>query len=112
LRATLGLEQPYTSEEIDRLIQLLEVPMSHVPRIQQGRHRYWLLKYLEQHTGDKEEAIVLKKQRNHYQILLSNYMIECDLPISGGFVLKPEDLIQVTIQNVRAREEQIVVYIG
>ena len=112
LRATLGLEQPYTSEEIDRLIQLLELPMSHVPRIQQGRHRYWLLKYLEQHTGDKEEAIVLKKQRNHYQILLSNYMIECDLPISGGFVLKPEDLIQVTIQNVRAREEQIVVYIG
>ncbi|MGD8661281.1 MAG: RNB domain-containing ribonuclease [Desulfobacterales bacterium] len=112
LRATLGLEQPYTSEEIDRLIQLLEVPMSHVPRIQHGRHRYWLLKYLEQHIGEKEEAIVLKKHRNHYQILLTNYMIECDLPISGGFVLKPEDLIQVTIQNVRAREEQIVVYIG
>jgi exoribonuclease-2 len=112
MRAALGLEQPYTSEEIDRLIQLLEVPMSQVPRIQSGRHRYWLLKYLEQRIGEKEEAIVLKKQRNHYQILLSNYMIECDLPISGGFVLKPEDLIQVTIQNVRAREDQIVVYIG
>ena len=112
IRAALGLEQPYTSEEIDRLIQLLEVPMSHVPRIQSGRHRYWLLKYLEQRIGEKEEAIVLKKQRNCYQILLSNYMIECDLPISGGFVLKPEDLIQVTIQNVRARDAQIVVYIG
>jgi exoribonuclease-2 len=112
IRAALGLEQLYTSEEIDRLIQLLEVPMGNVPRIQYGRHRYWLLKYLEQRIGEKEEAIVLKKHRNHYQILLSNYMIECDLPISGGFVLKPEDLIQVTIQNVRAREEQIVVYIG
>jgi len=112
IRGALGLEQPYTSEEIDRLIQLLEVPMSSVSRIQYGRHRYWLLKYLEQHIGEKEEAIVLKKQRNFYQILLSNYMIECDLPISGGFVLKPEDLIQVTIQNVRAREEQVVVYIG
>ena len=112
LRAALGLEQPYTSDEIDRLIQLLEVPMSYVPRIQSGRHRYWLLKYLEQRIGEKEEGIVLKKQRNHYQILLSNYMIECDLPISGGFVLRPEDLIQVTIQNVRAREDQIVVYIG
>ena len=112
IRAALGLEQPYTSEEIDRLIQLLEVPMGYVPRIQYGRHRYWLLKYLEQHVGEKEEAIVLKKQRNYYQILLSNYMIECDLPISGGFVLKPEDLIQVTIQNVRARDGQLVVYIG
>ena len=112
IRAALGLEKPYTSEEINRLIQLLEVPMSNVSRIQYGRYRYWLLKYLEQRIGEKEEAIVLKKQRNYYQILLSNYMIECDLPISGGFVLKPEDLIQVTIQNVRARENQIVVYIG
>jgi exoribonuclease-2 len=112
IRAALGLEQPYTSEEIDRLIQLLAVPMSNVPRIQSGRHRYWLLKYLEQRIGEKEEAIVLKKQRNHYQILLSSYMIECELPISGGFVLKPEDLIQVTIQNVRAREGQVVVYLG
>jgi exoribonuclease-2 len=86
--------------------------MGNVPRIQHGRHRYWLLKYLEQRIGEKEEAIVLKKQRNYYQILLPSYMIECDLPISGGFVLKPEDLIQVTIQNVRARDEQIVVYIG
>ena len=112
IRAALGFEQPYTAEEIDRLIQLLEVPMSNVPRIQHGRHRYWLLKYLEQRIGEKEEAIVLKKQRNYYQILLPNYMIECDLPISGGFVLRPEDLIQVTIQNVRARENQIVVHIG
>ena len=112
IRAALGLEKPYTSDEINRLIQLLEVPMSSVSRIQYGRYRYWLLKYLEQRIGEKEEAIVLKKQRNSYQILLSNYMIECDLPISGGFVLKPEDLIQVTIQNVRARENQIVVYIG
>ncbi len=112
IRAALGLEKPYTSDEINRLIQLLEVPMSSVSRIQYGRYRYWLLKYLEQRIGEKEEAIVLKKQRNSYQILLSNYMIECDLSISGGFVLKPEDLIQVTIQNVRAREDQIVVYIG
>ena len=112
IRAALGLEHPYTAQEIGQLIQSLEVPMSNVSRIQYGRHRYWLLKYLEQRIGEKEEAIVLKKQRNHYQILLSNYMIECDLPISGGYVLKPEDLIQITIQNVRAREEQIVVYIG
>ncbi len=112
IRAALGLEQPYTSEEMDRLIQWLGVPMQNVSRIQSGRHRFWLLKYLEQCIGDKEEAIVLKKMRNNYQILLSNYMVECDLPISGGFVLKPEDLIQVTIQNVRAREDQIVVYIG
>ncbi|MBW2336788.1 MAG: RNB domain-containing ribonuclease [Deltaproteobacteria bacterium] len=112
IRAVLGLEQPYTSGEIDRIIQLLELPMGNVARTQLGRHRYWLLKYLEQHIGRKEEAIVLNKRRNDYQILLSAYMTECDLPISRGFELKPEDLIQVTIQNVSARKDLFQVAIG
>ena len=112
IRAVLGLEQPYTSGEIDRIIQLLELPMGNVARTQWGRNRYWLLKYLEQHIGRKEEAIVLNKRRNDYQILISAYMTECDLPISRGFELKPEDLIQVTIQNVSARKDLFQVAIG
>ena len=112
IRAVLDLEQPYTSDEMDQLIQMLQLPMSNVGRIQHGRQRYWLLKYLEQHIGDKEEAIVLNKRRNNYQILLTEYMIECDLPLSSGLELKPEDLIQVTIQNVNARKELLQVAIG
>ena len=112
IRAALDLEQPYTVEEIDQLIQLLQLPMSNVGKIQYGRHRYWLLKYLEQHVGRKEEAIVLIKRRSQYQILLSEYMLECDLPLSSGLELKPEDLIQVTIQNVSARKDLLQVAIG
>ena len=112
IRAIFGLEQPYKPEEIDRLIQMLQVPMSNVGKIQYGRHRYWLLKYLEQHIGRKEEAIVLIKRRNNYQILLTEYMLECDLPLSSGLELKPEDLIQVTIQNVKARKDLLQVAIG
>jgi len=112
IRAALGMERPYTSDEIAQVLQFLELPMANVSRTQFGRNRYWLLKYLEQHIGRKEEAIVLMKRRNEYQILLSSYMTECDLPISGGFVLKPEDLIQVTIQNVSARKDLLQVAIG
>ena len=86
--------------------------MGNVGRIQHGRQRYWLLKYLEQHVGRKEEAIVLNKRRNYYQILITGYMIECDLPHSSGLELKPEDLIQVTIQNVSARKDLFQVAIG
>jgi exoribonuclease-2 len=112
IRAVLGFEQPYTSEEIDQLIQLLQLPMSNVGRIQVARHRYWLLKYLEQCVGRKEEAIALVRRRNNYQILLGEYMLECDLPLSSGLDLKPEDLIQVTIQNVSARKDLLQVAIG
>jgi exoribonuclease-2 len=112
IRALLGLEAPSTAEEIDHMIQILELPMSHVMKLQQRRHRYWLLKYLEKRIGQKEEAIVLYKKRSTYQILISEYMIEQDLPASSGINLHPEDLIQVTIQHVNARKDVLSVFMG
>ena len=112
IRAVLGLETPSTMEEIDNIIQLLEQPMSCVSKLQFNRHRYWLLKYLEKRIGQKEEAVVLYKKRNNYQILLSEYMIECDLPLSSGIDLKPEDLIQITIQHADARRNVLSVFMG
>jgi exoribonuclease-2 len=112
VRAVLGLEDPYSAEDIDRIIQMLELPMNHVIRLQAGRQHYWLLKFLEQRIGQKEEAIVLVRRRNNYQVLLTNYMLEGDLPITGFLDLKPEDLVQVTIQKVSARRDQIALTIG
>jgi exoribonuclease-2 len=112
IRASLGLESAYTVDQIDEIIQSLELPMSQVGRIQYTRHRYWLLKYLESQIGQKEEAIVLNRTRRSYQILLTQYMLECDLPISSGIELKPEDLIQITFQRVNARKDVLQVAIG
>ena len=112
VRAILGLEEPYSIEEIQRIIQLLEQPMSCVLKIQNSRHRYWLLKYLETRIGQKEEAVVLFKRKNSYQALMKEYMIECELPVSSGIDLKPEDLIQVRIQHVNARKDIISVFMG
>jgi exoribonuclease-2 len=112
IRAVLGLEKPYTIEEINNIIQMLEEPMSRVAKAQYNRNRYWLLKYLEKHIGQKEEAIVLYKKRNNYQILLTEYLIECELSLSSGFTLKPEDLIQVTLQHANARKDAVSVFMG
>jgi exoribonuclease-2 len=112
IRAALGLESAYTVDQIEEIIQSLEMPMSQVGRVQYTRHRYWLLKYLEGQIGQKEEAIVLNRTRRNYQILLTQYMLECDLPISSGIELKPEDLIQITVQRVNARKDVIQVAIG
>ncbi|HUV50469.1 MAG TPA: RNB domain-containing ribonuclease [Anaerolineae bacterium] len=112
IRAILGLEEPYSIEEIERIIQLLEQPVSCVLKIQNSRHRYWLLKYLEKRINQKEEALVLFKRKNSYQALIKEYMIECELPVSSGIDLKPEDLIQVRLQHVNARKDVLSVYMG
>lgn len=112
IRAAMGLDTPYTKEEIDGLIQSLSVTTGSVSRIQYARQRYWLLKHLETKIGEKTEATVLAKRRNNYTILLNEYMMECGLPLSSGIDLKPEDLVQVKIQYANARSDMIAVYMG
>ncbi len=112
VRAALGLEEPYSAEEIDRIVQALEQPMSRVSRLQASRHRYWLLKHLEQRVGQKAEAIVLVRRRHSYQLLLTDYMLECDLPAAGALDLKAEDLVQVTLQKVDARKDLVALTLG
>ncbi len=112
LRAASGLEPPYTQRQIDDIIADLSDPISQVGIVQRQRHRYWLLKYLEGCIGQKEEAIVLSKRRNTYSILMTAYMLECSLSGAESIKLKPEDLIQVTIQHANARNDVLSVYLG
>ncbi|MDM8552104.1 RNB domain-containing ribonuclease [Desulfobacterales bacterium HSG2] len=112
IRAVFGLEEPYTPEKINHAIQVLEQPMSSVSRVQFRRKRYWMLKHLEGRIGEQEEAIILNRRRNDYVVLLTEYMTECLLPISGGINLKPEDVVQVTIQHASARKDALSVFMG
>jgi exoribonuclease II len=86
--------------------------MLKVSRMQFQRNRYWILKYLESRTGQKEEAIVVGRKRNAYQILMTEYMLECDLAATSRIELKPENLIQVTIQHVNARKDVLSVFMS
>jgi exoribonuclease-2 len=112
LRAAAGLEKPYTQEQIDNIISTCADPMAQVGRVQYRRQRYWLLKYLQGLTGQKEEALVLFKRRDGYVILLQKYMLECRLSGADGITLRPEDLVQVTIQYVHPRNDVITVVLG
>jgi exoribonuclease-2 len=45
-------------------------------------------------------------------VLLTGYMIESTLPLSMGIELKPESLVQVTVQHVDARKDVLTVFLG
>lgn len=107
IRAILGMEEPYSAEEIDHIIATMQTPLAQVGQIQRKRNRYWLLKYLEKMIGEKTEAHVLFKRRSNYQLLLPEYMIECTLPHSDSIALVPEDIIEVTFLYVNARTNRL-----
>jgi len=112
IRSVLGLESPYQAGEIKDIMQVLEIPIGNVARMQYLRNRYWILKYLEKKIGNLQEAIVLLKKKSHYQILLPEFMIECELPLSAGMKFKPADFIHVKIQHVDARKDILSVFLG
>jgi len=112
IRSVFGQEAPYSHQEIDQIIQRLQEPMLRVSRMQYQRNRYWILKFLESRIGQKEEAIVIGRKRNAYQILMTEYMLECELATTSRIELKPENLIQVTIQHVNARKDVLSVFMG
>jgi len=112
VRSVLGLEPPYGSTDISLIIQGLEQTLQHVAKLQFMRNRYWILKYLEGKTGEREEAIVIDSRRDHYTVMLTGYMLECGLAQSSGTGLKPGDLIRVTIQHANARNDSLSIYMG
>ncbi len=112
IRAVLGLENPYPGTDISRIIHSLEQTLRNVAKLQFMRHRYWILKYLEEKTGEKEDAVVIDSRRDNYLVVLTEYMIECGLAQSSGMNLKPGDLIRVIIQHSNARNDALSIYMG
>jgi exoribonuclease-2 len=110
VRAALGLEPPYTEEDIRQLMLQLELPLAYVGKIQQARHRYWIMKHLETKVGQRVGGLVLDRFKNEYSVLLPDYLLECRLPMPPSTSLKPKDTIQLTVQHVNARNDIISVF--
>ncbi len=59
--------------------------------------------------GCTYEALVLDCYRDHYNVLIKEFMLEAKLP-TGGIKPKNGDIIQVTIQHADARREQLSLF--
>jgi len=110
IRGILGYEPPYSKDTLEKILQVIDIPVSNTGRVQSQRRKYWLFRYLEKMKGAKEEAIVLDCRRDFYTILIKEYMLEWRMPASG-LSLKPGDLIYVTIQHADARRDQLSLFV-
>ena len=109
IKSVLGLGNPYNVDVINGLILKTKETVAQAGRLQFMRNRYWLFKYLEKRMGETEEAIVLDKRWHNYMVLLTNYMVECPLPLSAGLDIKPQDVLQVKLNRVDARNNVLSV---
>ncbi|OQY02000.1 MAG: ribonuclease II [Desulfobacteraceae bacterium 4572_130] len=109
IRSILGYEQGYLIKDIEMMIQLLNITIKNINITQFQRRRYWIFKYLETIRGTKLQAVVLDSFKEFYIIMIEEYMVECKMP-STGLSLKPGDHIEVTLQHIDARRDQLSVF--
>ncbi len=70
--------------------------------VRQQRHRYWLLRYLEAQEGRTANALVISKGANRINLLLTDCLVDVNLPPNPAFATEPGDSVRVKIVRVNA----------
>ncbi|MDP3696195.1 MAG: RNB domain-containing ribonuclease, partial [Desulfocapsaceae bacterium] len=75
--------------------------------VKQQRHRYWLLKYLEAKKGTGMNGLVLDSNPRRVFLLLTDILMDIDLPAPAGQVPQPGVMVQVKVTKVDALDNSV-----
>ena len=91
---------PFTEKDCSGFVGNIQNGLSRASRVRNGRHRYWLLKYLEEKggSGTVMDAMVLDVQSRRVQVVLTDILLEGDLPKGSG--VQSGDMIQVKLGKI------------
>jgi exoribonuclease II len=75
--------------------------------VKQQRHRYWLLKYLEARKGTCIPALILESTPRRIFLLLTDILMDIDLPAPNGPAPEPGITVNVTVAKVDALDNSV-----
>ena len=67
--------------------------------VRQQRQRYWLLKYLADRQGQYLDALVIQVGPRRVNLLLTEILMDIDLPPTGGKNLVPGNTLKVLVNK-------------
>ena len=100
---------PYSRQDLERILPVMEPAMRRAGQIKTRRLRYWLLKFLAGRVGQKKEALVLEALPHRYRLMLPDLWLEFFMQAPASLRLAPGDTVLVRLDKVLPREDQIKV---
>lgn len=97
-------EPMYKAEDLDRLLAYTKQATSTADMLERERKNYWILRYLEEHSGEEMEAIVLANHPDKHIVQLCGCLLENECPHVPGHPLPPGTHIHVKIDLVWPRD--------
>lgn len=101
LNSIVRREEPCFTEEMCKdFTSVLSRTLSTANNVRQQRQRYWLLKYLADRKGQKIDALVINAGPKRVNLLLTDILMDIDLPTQGGRSIANGSIVKVRITKV------------
>lgn len=100
-------EPTFTQEMCQDFSSVITRTISLANNVKNQRHRYWLLKYLEKRQGSYLDALVIDCGPKRVNLLLTDIMMDIDMPATAGAKLTPDTIVQVKVTRVDALDNYI-----
>jgi exoribonuclease-2 len=98
LNSIIRRQEPCFTEEMCKdFTSVLTRTLTTAQIVRQQRQRYWLLKYLADRQGQSIDALVIQAGPKRINLLLTDILMDIDLPPPGGKNLSPNTLVKVQI---------------
>ncbi len=99
--ALAGKGMLFTAEQCKTFAGILQQKLARAAAINQQRHRYWILRYLEAKEGERVKAMVVNSNPKRVSMLLCDCLYDVDLPPNPSFPVDPGDIVLLRLARVR-----------
>ncbi len=94
----------FSADECRKFVGIIQEKLSRANKVRQQRHRYWILRWLEEQVGRSLPALVVNSGPQRVSALLLDCLFDVDLPVNPSLRSEPGDGIRVRIAKVDALE--------
>jgi exoribonuclease-2 len=95
-----GQGAAFPEHELNGFLADITRVQSRANLVKRLRFRYWLLKYLEPLVGERVEAMIIDRGKKRVNILLTDLLMDADLPITPGISAEPGSIVKVKVGQV------------
>lgn len=95
----MGKGPIYDEENLEEIRTSVEPVVKGLAMVKRKRTRYWILKFLGQHLGERYKAVVLDELKNKYRIVLEDCLLLAEIRRQNGVILGPKQEILVDIKK-------------
>jgi len=94
----------FAADECKNFAGIIQQKLTRANMVRQQRHRYWILRYLENMVGKQVSALVVSHGPKRVNLLLLHCLFDINLPPNPAFPVDPGDTVKVRIDRANALE--------